>query len=83
MAHILYMNTFIKDLQDAVYESAFTVLYTKGIEEKLCAKVADEILVMFEHEIMFRRDCAIRKVEVGILAEAIKEAEKQPKLGPN
>lgn len=77
------MNTFANDLKDAVYDSIMDILLAKGIEDKICTKVAKDIVNLFEHKIIKKQQDVMLAEYVSVVKNAITEADKQFSTGPN
>lgn len=77
------MNTLANDLKDAVYESVVAILVLKGIEEKICSRVANDVVKLFERRFVLKHEEAMVQEAVATVKNAIIEADKKYLSGLN
>ena len=71
------MSTFAETLAGTVYETVIDILSSKGIEDKICINVANQVVDLFEQRLVIRHQNALKLEETTIIQKAIVEAENR------
>lgn len=74
------MSAFAETLAGTVYESVIDILSSKGIEDKICVNVANQVVDLFEQRLVARQQNAAKLEENAILKKAIKEADVRDRM---
>lgn len=69
------MSAFTETLAGTVYESVIDILSSKGIEDKICVSVANQVVDLFEQRLVTRQQNAAKIEETSIVQKAIEEAD--------